>query len=182
MSVYEDEAAHKIYPLLDPTAPPSLDPQPYQLAKVSKIEKLLPLWDRSALPAGHENEAIQHHYICSWHWSCHHDNRNWRYFNFKLDNISNAISQTMQDENTSTQEFHKILQETEKYRQLKAEVRTTAKRKVSYLLCIINCLFNLFHFHTVPTCYIQILSSCSSIDLVLIITLFYGISMPTNGI
>ena len=37
----------------------------------------------------------------------------------------------MQDENTSTQEFHKILQETEKYRQLKAEVRTTAKRKVS---------------------------------------------------
>lgn len=43
MSVYEDEAAHKIYPLLDPTAPPSLDPQPYQLAKVSKIEKLLPL-------------------------------------------------------------------------------------------------------------------------------------------
>lgn len=43
MSVYEDEATHKIYPLLDPTAPPSLDPQPYQLAKVSKIEKLLPL-------------------------------------------------------------------------------------------------------------------------------------------
>ena len=131
MSVYEDEAAHKIYPLLDPTAPPSLDPQPYQLAKVSKIEKLLPLWDRPTLPAGHENEAIQHHYICSWQWSCHHDNRNWRYFNFKLDNISNAISQTIQDENTSTQEFHKILQETEKYRQLKAEVRTTAKRKVS---------------------------------------------------
>ena len=131
MSVYEDKTAHKIYPSLDPTAPPSLDPQPYQLAKVSKIEKLLPLWDRPTLPAGHENEAIQHHYICSWHWSCHHDNRNWRYFNFKLDNISNAISQTIQDENTSTQEFHKILQETEKYRQLKAEVRTTAKRKVS---------------------------------------------------
>ena len=43
MSVYEDETAHKIYPSLDPTAPPSLDPQPYQLAKVSKIEKLLPL-------------------------------------------------------------------------------------------------------------------------------------------
>lgn len=50
------------------------------------------------------------------------------------------------------------------------------------LLCIINRLFDLFHFHIVPTCYIQLLSSCSSIDLVLLITLFYGISMPTNGI
>ena len=48
----------------------------------------------------------------------------------KLDSITNIISQAMQDGDISPSEFHKILQEIEKYRKLKADIRTQAKAKV----------------------------------------------------
>ena len=41
----------------------------------------------------------------------------------KIDSISKTISQAIQDENLSPTEFHKILQETENYRKLKANIR-----------------------------------------------------------
>ena len=41
----------------------------------------------------------------------------------KLDSISETISQAIQDEKVSPTEFHKILQETENYRKLKADIR-----------------------------------------------------------
>ena len=47
----------------------------------------------------------------------------------KLDSISETISQAIQDEKVSPTEFHKILQETENYRQLKADIRKRAKTK-----------------------------------------------------
>ena len=47
----------------------------------------------------------------------------------KLDSIANIISQAMQDGDISPTEFHKILQEVEKYRKLKANIRHQAKAK-----------------------------------------------------
>ena len=47
----------------------------------------------------------------------------------KLDSISETISQAIQDEKFSPTEFHKILQETENYRKLKADIRKQAKAK-----------------------------------------------------
>ena len=47
----------------------------------------------------------------------------------KLDSIANIISQAMQDGDISPTEFHKILQEVEKYRKLKADIRHQAKAK-----------------------------------------------------
>ena len=41
----------------------------------------------------------------------------------KLDSISETISQAIQDEKLSPTEFHRILQETENYRKLKADIR-----------------------------------------------------------
>ena len=41
----------------------------------------------------------------------------------KLDRIVNIISQAMQDGDISPTEFHKVLQEVEKYRRLKADIR-----------------------------------------------------------
>ena len=41
----------------------------------------------------------------------------------KLDRIANIISQAMQDGDISPTEFHKVLQEVEKYRRLKADIR-----------------------------------------------------------
>ena len=41
----------------------------------------------------------------------------------KLDSIANIISQAMQDGDISPTEFHKILQEVEKYGKLKADIR-----------------------------------------------------------
>ena len=41
----------------------------------------------------------------------------------KLYSIADIISEAMQDENTSHTEFHKVLQEVEKYRKLKANIR-----------------------------------------------------------
>ena len=51
----------------------------------------------------------------------------------KLDSISETISQAIQDEKVSSTEFHKILQETENYRKLKADIRTQAKTKQAKL-------------------------------------------------
>ena len=41
----------------------------------------------------------------------------------KLDSITNIIAQAMQDGDISPTEFQKVLQEVEKYRKLKAEIR-----------------------------------------------------------
>ena len=51
----------------------------------------------------------------------------------KLDSISETISQAIQDEKVSPAEFHKILQETENYLKLKADIRTRAKTKQAKL-------------------------------------------------
>ena len=48
----------------------------------------------------------------------------------KLDSIANIISQAMQDRVIFPTEFHKVLQEIEKYRKLKADIRNQAKVKV----------------------------------------------------
>ena len=48
----------------------------------------------------------------------------------KLDSIANIISQAMQDGDISPTEFHKVLQEVEKYRKHKAYIRNQAKAKV----------------------------------------------------
>ena len=48
----------------------------------------------------------------------------------KLDSIANFISQIMQDRDISPTEFYKVLQEVEKYRKLKADIRNQAKAKV----------------------------------------------------
>ena len=51
----------------------------------------------------------------------------------KLDSISDTISRAIQNENVSPTEFHKILQETENYRKLKADIRKQAKAKQAKL-------------------------------------------------
>ena len=48
----------------------------------------------------------------------------------KLDNIANIISQAIQDGHISPTDFHKVLQEVEKYRKLKADIRNQVKAKV----------------------------------------------------
>ena len=48
----------------------------------------------------------------------------------KLDSISNISSQAMQDQDISPTEFHKVLQELEKYRKLKADTSNQAKAQV----------------------------------------------------
>ena len=48
----------------------------------------------------------------------------------KLDSIANIISQAMQDGDISPTEFHRVLQEVEKYRRLKTDIRNQAKDKV----------------------------------------------------
>ena len=47
----------------------------------------------------------------------------------KFDNIASIISQAMQDGDISPTEFYKVLQELEKYRKLKADIRNQAKAK-----------------------------------------------------
>ena len=51
----------------------------------------------------------------------------------KLDSIANIISQAMQDGDISHTEFHKVLQEQENYRKLKAEIRNQTKAKVKQI-------------------------------------------------
>ena len=48
----------------------------------------------------------------------------------KLDSVANIISQAMQDGDISPTEFHKVLQEVEKYRKLNADIRNQAKAKI----------------------------------------------------
>ena len=48
----------------------------------------------------------------------------------KLDSTANIISQAIQDGDISPIEFHKVLQEVEKYLKLKADIRNQAKAKV----------------------------------------------------
>ena len=48
----------------------------------------------------------------------------------KLDSIDNIISQATQDGDISPTEFQKVMQEVEKYRKLKADIRNQAKDKV----------------------------------------------------
>ena len=48
----------------------------------------------------------------------------------KLDSMASIISQTMQNGGTSPTEFHKVLQEIEKYCKLKADIRNQTKAKV----------------------------------------------------
>ena len=51
----------------------------------------------------------------------------------KLDSIANIISQAMQDGDISSTEFHKELQEVEKYHKLKADIRNQAKAKIKQI-------------------------------------------------
>ena len=51
----------------------------------------------------------------------------------KLDSIADIISQAMQDGDISPTEFHKVLQEVEKYCKLKADIRNQAKAKVKQI-------------------------------------------------
>ena len=51
----------------------------------------------------------------------------------KLDSITDILSQAMQDGNISPTEFHKALQEVEKYRKLQADIRNQAKTKVKQI-------------------------------------------------
>ena len=51
----------------------------------------------------------------------------------KLDSIADIISQAMQDGDISPTEFHKVFQEREKYRKLKADIRNRTKAKVKQI-------------------------------------------------
>ena len=51
----------------------------------------------------------------------------------KLDSMVNIISQAMQDGDISSIEFHKVLQEVEKYRKHKTDIRSQAKAKVKQI-------------------------------------------------
>ena len=50
-----------------------------------------------------------------------------------LDSIANIIPQALQDGDISTTELHKVLQEVEKYRKLKADIRNQAKARVKQI-------------------------------------------------
>ena len=51
----------------------------------------------------------------------------------KLESIANIISQAIQDGDISSIEFHKVLQEVEKYHKLKPDIRNQAKAKVKHI-------------------------------------------------
>ena len=51
----------------------------------------------------------------------------------KFDSIADIISQAMQDGDISSIEFHKVLQEVEKYRKLKSNIRSQTKAKVKQI-------------------------------------------------
>ena len=50
-----------------------------------------------------------------------------------FNSIANIISQTMQDGDISPTEFHKVLQDVEKYRKIKADIRNHTKAKVKQI-------------------------------------------------
>ena len=52
----------------------------------------------------------------------------------RLDSIDNIISQAMQDGDISPTDFDKVMQEVEKYRKLKADIRNQAKAKVKEIM------------------------------------------------
>ena len=52
----------------------------------------------------------------------------------KLHSTHSIISHAMQDGDISPTEFHKVLQEVEKYCKLKADIRNQAKAKVKEIL------------------------------------------------
>ena len=182
MSIYDNES--KIYPSLDPTAPPSENPQSYRLAKISEVEAYLlgeiderdrlakkiqrfntitSVLDTSlitttaitggisiaafasgiGLPIGITLSAtslllslattITRKTVGIFTVKQKKHEAIKLLAQSKLDSISDTISQAMQDENISPQEFHKILQETEKYRKLKADLRNQTKTKVKEL-------------------------------------------------
>ena len=51
----------------------------------------------------------------------------------KLDSTTDIISQAMQDRDVSPTEFQKVLQEMEKYRELKADIRNRTKATVKQI-------------------------------------------------
>ena len=51
----------------------------------------------------------------------------------KLDGIVDIISQAMQDGDISPTEFHKVLQEVEKYRKFKADIRNRTKARIKQI-------------------------------------------------
>ena len=51
----------------------------------------------------------------------------------KLEGIANIISQAMQDGYISLTEYHKVLQEAEKYPKLKADIRNQAKARIKQI-------------------------------------------------
>ena len=52
----------------------------------------------------------------------------------KLDSIANIISQAMQDGDSSPTEFHRILQEKEKYCKLKTDINNQAMTKLKKIM------------------------------------------------
>ena len=52
----------------------------------------------------------------------------------KLDNTANIISQALQDGDISPTEFHRILQEKEKYRKFKADINNQVMAKLKKIM------------------------------------------------
>ena len=51
----------------------------------------------------------------------------------KLDSIADIFSQAIQDGGISSIEFHKVLQEIEKYRKLKTDIRNQSRTKIKQI-------------------------------------------------
>ena len=51
----------------------------------------------------------------------------------KLDGIADIFSQAIQDGGISSIEFHKVLQEVEKYRKLKTDIRNQSRTKIKQI-------------------------------------------------
>ena len=133
MSVYDNET--KTYPDLNPSAPQEL--QPYRLNKLSEIEAYFlnetELREQISKKMERFNTItgiIDTGLITSTVKMQEKQDAIKLLAQSKLDSITNIISQAMQDGDISPTEFHKVLQEIEKYRKLKADIRNQAKAKV----------------------------------------------------
>ena len=133
MSVYDNET--KTYPDLNPSAPQEL--QPYRLNKLSEIEAYFlnetELREQISKKMERFNTItgiIDTGLITSTVKMQEKQDAIKLLAQSKLDSITNIISQAMQDGDISPTEFHKVLQEVEKYRKLKADIRNQAKAKV----------------------------------------------------
>ena len=51
----------------------------------------------------------------------------------KLDSIADIFSQAIQDGGISSIEFHKVLQEVQKYRKLKTDIRNQSRTKIKQI-------------------------------------------------